>query len=182
MRTMPTALVEALDEAVLEIVCRKTLLSATKAMVDVAEETGNNDGHFIELLQQVVDGKAQNESYCVAFVMGMVGYTEYRLNIKSHLNSTEGVLYLWNSTPEEYKKTSPIIGDIAMWRHKDTVKGHCGIVISINDDGSFGCVEGNTKSGAQGFDTGNEGQGIFLKERPPGTVGTMELLGFISPF
>ena len=180
MRELDPDLLASIDQALLNSISRRMIIAASKIFVDVKEE-GNNKGYWIELLQKTADGKAQGESYCCSFVQSIIAYVELRMGRESEVFTTEKVMDMWRNTPSHLKRAEGETGDIAVWNHKGTDRGHCGIVIEALTDG-FKCVEGNTNSGAAEFTQGNEGEGIYLKERPLDNVGTMELLGFISVY
>lgn len=155
---------------------RPAMVRAALPWVDVKEHTNTNDGLFIEMIQQTVDGKAMNEAYCVSWVQTIIAYIEFKLNIKSSLKSTEGVLDLWKSTPPSLKTTEyPLPGYIAIWQHGNSVAGHCGIVLKV-EDSYFKCIEANSY-GPDGVT-----QGIFVHDRLYSGDGNMRLLGFVSPF
>ena len=45
---------------------------AAEACVGIREQGGNNKGPLVELMQKTVDGKAQAEAWCMAFVQSML--------------------------------------------------------------------------------------------------------------
>lgn len=148
---------------------------AAKPFVDVSED-GENKGEIIEMLQKTVDGKAQGEPYCLAFVMTVLAFVEKKLNMVSMLKSTEGCLDLWNTTSPHLKTTRfPLPGYIAIWQHGNTSKGHAGLVLRVTDY-YFKTIEANSWS------PDGKSQGIHPHERLFDGDGSMKLLGFICPF
>lgn len=154
---------------------RPLMTIAAKPFVDVSEH-GENKGEIIEMLQKTVDGKAQGEPYCLAFVMTVLAFVEKKLNMVSMLKSTEGCLDLWNTTSPHLKTTRfPLPGYIAIWQHGNTSKGHAGLVLRVTDY-YFKTIEANSWS------PDGKSQGIHTHERLFDGDGSMKLLGFICPF
>lgn len=178
----PSEMREALDDSCVDYIWKSIVQVAAKSFVDIREE-GPNSGYFIELMQKTVNNKAEREPYCVAFVQTVIAYVEYRTGLRSRLPSTESSIIMWNSCPEDMKSDKAFIGAIVVWQWKGTNRGHAGIVTGVFENGDFRTVEANTNAGdSSGFSQGNEGEGIYSKVRPPGDVGDMVLLGFITPF
>jgi hypothetical protein len=71
----------------------------------------------------------------------------------------------------------PKLGSIVCWGvgGAKSTKGHCGIVVGINADGTFETVEGNTS----GASLSRDGDGVWKKHRTMRT-GKWQLLGFIT--
>lgn len=178
LKAIDSAVVDDVDFqlAVKNRMWRPALTRAAKPWVDVKEYTNKNDGVFIDLVGLTVDGRHNGEAYCLAWVMTVLAYIEFKLQMKSALKATEGCLDLWNSTPDHLKTFDfPQAGYIAIWQHGTSPAGHAGIVLSVHD-GYFKTIEANS--------VGPDGvtQGIFTHERLYSGEGKMKLLGFISPF
>lgn len=192
MRRIHADVVQAIDEAgavhpafaraINEKRWRTLIANVSRAFIGIKEDTNKNDGYWIELIQKTVDGRAMREPYCMAFVQTMIAYVELKTGIKSPLIATESVMQLWNAAPEAMKSKQPRPGMIAIWNHRGTTRGHTGIVWEVQG-ATFTCIEGNTPPGTKEFARGSvEGEGIYLKLRTLKSVGTMDLLGFVSPF
>lgn len=162
---------------------RGLMVEAAKACVGIKELTGRNDGRLVELIQKTVDGKAQGEAWCAAFVASMIAYAEAKTGVRSPLMATEHCLTLWNGTPIEQKvKISPLAGAIAIWRHGTTTNGHTEIVLDC-DENIFNAVGGNTSGVVDpSKPVSREGNGVFYTKRSRFGEGDMNLLGFIKPF
>lgn len=166
---------------------RGLFCEAAKACVGVVyEKTGRNDGPLVELIQMTVDGKAQREAWCMAFVQTMLDYVEEKLGIQSPLLSTEHCLTLFRDTkknhPEQMVKRIPLPGAIAIWQHGNTSSGHTEIVIAADGD-EFQAVGGNTREGKDAHGAVvRDGGGVHYTVRDFKGSGDMKLLGFIKPF
>lgn len=132
----------------------RLLIEEAKRWVGVNEE-GNNRGKDIEMFQRAVDGKAQNESWCLSFIQYCVKEVGEQVDDPvTCLYPTEHVMTLWNNTPKEARLEQPELGCLILWQHmKDngpTINGHVGIVIdtSYMDIGIVKTIEGNTSPGS----------------------------------
>lgn len=145
----------------------------------VVEATGHNDGPFVEMFQQAVDGIADGAPWCAAFVQFCVQQVEQQFGVVSPLFRTEHVLTMWNGS-QGMIVWPPYPGCIVCWQKTGTTNGHTGIVTSVDAiSQTFGTIEGNT-SGGPGFE--REGNGVFEKVRLMGGEGDFVLLGFLDPF
>lgn len=166
---------------------RGLMVEAAKACVGQREATGKNDGFFVELAQQTVDGRAHGEAWCLAFVQTMLAYAEFKTGIQSPLYATEHCQTLWAKTPDVQKvKNIPLAGAIVIWKHGNTSNGHTGIILDC-DGTEFSAVEGN----ASGYlvpvtkeikNVNREGNGVFYTRRSKLGNGDMKVLGFIKPW
>ena len=146
-------------------------------------ETPPNKGQLVERWQKTVDGVAQGESWCMAFVQHHITWIDklfWELSANPYYTKvfkSEHCLTVWNKTPKEMRSNVPVLGSIAIWQHKGTASGHTGIVSSIlPSQRKFLCIEGNT---GPGDGVVREGDGVFEKSRSMDGAGEMKLLGFI---
>lgn len=159
------------------------LIAEARKWVGV-RETGWNKGKEVEMFQKFVDGKAQGEAYCMAFVQYCVGQVERETLRKSWLFKSEHCLTTWTKTPLKARLKEPEPGSIVIWQYY-TVKGvatgsgHTGIVTQIKNDISFLTIEGNTGSGAEII---REGDGVWERERRIAKLGRFRLMGFLRPW
>ncbi len=135
-------------------------------------ERGDNKGEKVEQIQSTI-GKPEGESWCMSLVQSLVAYTEVVTQSKCDIAHTESCINAWENA--KIKSFEPQIGSIAIWRHGNTDKGHCGIVTKEGDD-YFETIEGNTGPGAG---INREGDGVYKKIRSKNPKGNMKLLGFI---
>ena len=166
---------------------RGLMVEAAKVCVGQREATGKNDGFFVELAQKTVDGAAEGEPWCMAFVQTMIAYAELKTGIISPLAATEHCQTLWAKTQDVQKvKNIPLAGAIVIWKYGNTSNGHTGIVLDC-DGNEFSCVEGN----ASGYmvpvtneikNVNRNGNGVFYTRRSKFGSGDMKVLGFIKPF
>lgn len=140
-------------------------------------EEGVNRGPLVERFQRAVDGKAQGEPWCAAFVAFCLAQVEEMFHVKHSLSLSEHCLTLWRSNPKAVFK-APQAGFIAVWRRRGSSQGHAGIVVGVSG-GGFQTIEGNT-SGGPGFE--REGDGVFRKAHTLSPKGSFELLGFLDPY
>lgn len=155
---------------------RPAMTRAAAPWCDIKELSNKNDGPYIDLVGLTVDRKHTGEAYCLAWVQTILAYVEYKLGIQSVLKATEGCLDLWNSAPARLKTTRfPLPGYIAIWQHGNSVAGHAGIVMKVNEV-YFKCLEANS------YGPDGKTQGIFMQERLFNDSSNMRLLGFCSPF
>lgn len=166
---------------------RGLLVQAACSMVGIKELTGNNDGEWVSEIQKTVDGSADGEPWCMAFVQSMIAYVEFKTGIQSPLFATEHCLTLWNKTQDVYKvKNIPLSGAIVIWRHGDTLNGHTGIVLDC-DGNEFSAVEGNASGymvpvASEIENVNRNGNGVFYTRRSKFRSGDMKVLGFLRPF
>lgn len=153
------------------------LEEATK-WVGVKEKGGNNKGPEVERFQKAVDGKAQAEAWCMAFMQFCVKEIEKRYNVKSKIARSEGCTDCYDRTPADMKMKSPKKGALVIWNYKGSWKGHTGVVRSFNDDRIY-TIEGNT---GDGEGVVRDGDGVFKRDRSRWGEGNMQIKGYILPF
>lgn len=156
------------------------LIEESKKWIGVTE-VGNNAGPEVEMFQKAVDGKASHESWCMGFLQYCVKQVEQTTNVVSCLFKSEHCLTVWNKTPAYARRTVPEAGLICIWRHGDTMNGHTGVVIGLDEDNPriFLTVEGNTGNGPGVV---REGDGVYMRSRLKNPNGSMKIVGFIDPF
>lgn len=154
------------------------LVETAKSYIGIHEEGAANHGAQVEEFQKAVDGKAQGEPWCMAFVQFCVK----KASKQDVLFDSEHCMTAWFKSPicARYDATETKVapGFIAIWRHEGTSNGHTGIVVSVTKDEIL-TVEGNT-SGGPGVE--REGDGVYLRPRSRSGSGKMRLIGFIDPF
>jgi uncharacterized protein (TIGR02594 family) len=154
------------------------IIEATKYL-GVHEEGGNNKGIDVEKFQKAVDGKANSEAWCMAFVQYCIKETENNLGIKSRITRSEHCLTTWRNSPVAMKIKEPVPGCVVIWQHGSTDNGHTGFVTGVDSNGKLLTIEGNTDS-----QTGinREGNGVFARIRNNGKEGDMSIKGFLKVF
>lgn len=161
---------------------RLLMVEAAQCLVGIREK-GNNRGYEVELIQKTVDGKAQGEPWCLAYVESIIAYCEVKTGVKSPLKATEHCMTLWNATPSDLRvKGTPMAGAVVIWRHGNSTSGHTGIIKSAGDR-IMSVFEGNTTHGvdAKGKVV-RDGGGCYLNKRDRKGSGSMKVMGFIKPF
>lgn len=164
----------------------RLLIAEVQRWVGVAEQ-GNNSGQLIEMFQKSVDGVAQHESYCMAFVQYCLQQVDAQCealaglcsNDKHMLFRSEHCLTVWAKSPKECRIDKPVIGSVVIWQHGNTANGHTGIVTGIKDDEFFTTIEANTGPSA-GVE--RNGDGVYEKTRSVKGSGEMKVLGFLLPW
>jgi hypothetical protein len=158
---------------------REFLAQFGLSFVGVTEQTGNNDGPYVEMFQRWTDGVAAHEPWCMAFAQFCVGNAAQQFGLISPLPASEHVLTVWNNS-QHLVVFPPYVGCLALWQHPGTTNGHTGIVTGVDEqNGVFNTVEGNT-SGGTGLN--REGDGCYEKVRSMSGETNFVLLGFVDPF
>jgi hypothetical protein len=147
------------------------------------KESGKNKGKMVEEFQKAVDGKAQGEPWCMAFVQYCIKKSDEFGGDKSWLFKTEHVLTCWNKSPREARLNKPEVGSVIIWNYykngKPTSSGHTGIVEKIIDSKTMITIEGNTGDGSA---INREGDGVYRRKRMIGNSGSFVLLGYLKPW
>lgn len=162
---------------------RLLLVETAKVCVGIREKTGNNDGPMVELIQKTIDGQAEHEPWCMAFVQTCIAYVVHTLGIPSKIAHSEHCLTVWKGTPIKQRvREIPLPGAIAIYKHGTTQNGHTEIVLAC-DGKTLHNVGGNT-TGSENPNKpiDREGNGVFYTVRPVRPLGSMKLVGFLKPF
>jgi hypothetical protein len=124
---------------------------------------GSNWGHPVEdyIASCDIDSPC---AWCMAFQYWCFGQASVQLGIVNPLTKTASVSHAWQVAHPSHKSTSfpgstPQIGDIFIMEFP-AGGGHTGIVESLNSDGSFNTIEGNTD-----LNGSPEGIGVFRRKR-----------------
>jgi hypothetical protein len=153
-------------------------------------ENGTNKGQMVEAFQKAVDGKAQGEPWCMAFVQyclqrtdDLVRYMDWMTpEMKPHeIFASEHCWTVWLNTPEYARYMSAFPGSIAIWKNAYNNTGHAGIVIKRESEPfSFLTIEGNTSPDQDGSQ--RDGDGVFMKKRSGNIGKDLHLIGFLNPW
>ena len=156
------------------------------ASIRPTEQGGQNKGQLVEFFQKAVDGKAQGEPWCLAFVWACIQYVDglcahaFDDQRDSHLYPSEHVLTMWRNSPAG-RAALPSPGDLMLWNHHKagipTEAGHVGIVVDVPGNGVIRTVEGNTSSGEGVV---REGDGVYERVRDRDGAGDMRVLGYLT--
>lgn len=164
------------------------LVAEAKRWIGVSEKGGDNKGPEVEMFQRAVDGKAQGEAWCLAFVQFCVKRVDAEAetimggpNLPDWLWQTEHCMTLWNNMPVGSKlKEPPHPGCLIVWQYwkdgKPTPQGHVGIITEIVDLNTIKTIEGNT---GPGLGVEREGDGVYEKRRSLTGGGSMKVKGFL---
>jgi len=156
--------------------------------VGTMEVGGDNRGLAVERFQRAVDGKANGEPWCLAFLWHCILETERKHGKKlgillppSILFKTEHCLTMWNKSPKEMRIEKPEPGCIVVfqaWRGEvPTPFGHVEAIISVRQaDKSFTSVGGNTSAGPG---VNRNGGGVHLRQRSMNPAGSMRIKGYL---
>lgn len=148
------------------------VIKTAKKYKHVREKTNNNDSPEIDLWLKRC-GLGGGYSYCQAYVNSMYKETFESHLLKSPLPMTAGVAnfaQICSKRPFEFKIISTKklnwgvekaeVGDIASWKHGSAnfngfgYMGHAGLVISSDAKKNIYTIEGNTKAGNGGDQSG----------------------------
>lgn len=163
----------------------RALVAEASRWVGVREH-GENRGPEVEAFQRAVDGKAQGEPWCAAFVQFCLKAVDARTTeIPTWVFASESVLTVWNRTTMlARRQTLDVLpGDLILWQHflagKPTALGHVGVVARLISPGKFETVEGNTSDGSG---VTREGDGVYRRVRDVSGSGSMRVKGFLRPW
>ena len=156
------------------------LVDIAKQYIGTKESGGDNKGSQIEEFQKAVDGKAQGEAWCMAFVQFCIEKVEEQTNetSKSKIFKSEHCLTVWNKTPISQRLTVPEVGSLIVWQFGSSSNGHVGIVTNVRST-RVDTIEGNTGDGAGVV---REGDGVYSRNRSRTGSSDMKVLGFLKVF
>lgn len=139
---------------------------------------------FAYLLPTLYPKTRENDSkFCMSFVQAMVAYVEDRFEIESPLPYSDTVLDVWDQAYARiYPAKGPALGDIPIWRLRNSPGGHAGIVFNNSFWPNFMTAEGNTKSGHFKDDKELGELGVSPHSRRQAGSDNLDLLGFLRPF
>ncbi|MCJ7521604.1 MAG: CHAP domain-containing protein [Dehalococcoidia bacterium] len=158
---------------------RELILEAEK-WVGVHEVGGNNRGPEVERFQRAVDGRAEAEAWCAAFVQFCMKEVATRLAATQVAFPSEHCLTIWARTSKIHCAASPKSGYLVIWKYDGTSNGHIGIVSRVIDEFTIETIEGNTSP--EDKTIVREGDGVYRKTRSTKRVGKMKLVGYVCPF
>lgn len=158
------------------------MLDLARFHIGVLEAGGANRGPMVERFQKAVDGKAQGEPWCMAFVQFLIKAVIEVHGSKTLAYESESCLEVWNKTQVGQRLALPTPGLLAIWQHGSGPTGHVGIVSEVAPS-FIKTVEGNT---GPGVGIVREGDGVYMRvrscTRAGDTIGNMKLLGFLKVF
>lgn len=156
------------------------LIREAERCVGVTEHGGNNKGAEVEHFQRAVDGKAQGEPWCAAFVQSCLKEVAavHGATLVAHVS--EHCMTIWRKTPGVHRYRSPKAGYLIIWNYEGSTNGHIGIVRRVIDEFTIETIEGNTGPDDKAIE--REGDGVYRKVRSTKSIGKMKLVGFIAPF
>ena len=167
------------------------LITEAKKWVGTVERGGANKGKEVEEFQKAVDGKAQGESWCLAFIQYCVKKVDADFNrlyggptSGSWIANSEHCLTAWINTNPAARIKTPEAGAVVIWQFfvngNATSSGHAGLVTGIKDKTFMNTVEGNTSPNIAGSQ--REGDGVYEKVRPYTYGNTLKIKGFLFPW
>lgn len=148
------------------------------------EQGGDNMGQAVQRFQKAVDGKAVGEPWCASFVWHCIKEVDGICNTlgdpkTTKLFASEHVMTMWRKAPGLNRVGIPEPGDLVLWQHGESERGHIGIVISDAElgNGKIITIEGNTGMGAG---VQREGDGVYRRTRDMVGAGRMHVVGFLK--
>jgi hypothetical protein len=142
-------------------------------------ETTENCGYEIAMFQQAVDGVAKGEPWCMAFIQYCAKEYAKKNKIRLMLHPSEHCLTVWNNTGTIHRSYTPKLGYIVIWKYKNGISGHCGIVTRVGDE-VIETIEGNTSPSSK--EVVREGDTVARKTRSRNGSKDMKIVGYINPF
>lgn len=155
----------------------KVLEEATK-WIGVHEKRGE-DSRGVNAFRKAVDGVADGEPWCAAFVGYCIRAVSLREQKPFKIYLSESCVNMWQKSPNSCKKDKPVKGAVMVWQYPGTVHGHTGVVDHVIDDEYVMTVEGNTRAPNT---LAVSGTGVYHKKRRIKGSGDMRVLGFLLPF
>jgi uncharacterized protein (TIGR02594 family) len=153
------------------------LVTEAKKYEGVHEVGGNNMGPDVQKFQKAVDGVAEGEAWCMAFVQYCIKQVEAAQGIKSAIFRSEHCLTTWQKSPISMRLAKPEAGCVVIWQHGTTSNGHTGFVMGTDASGNLLTIEGNTNLAGS-----SEGDGVYAKTRDKVSDGDMKVVGFLKVF
>lgn len=150
-------------------------IMAIKSLVGIREEGGNNSGELVQSIQTTI-GRAQREAWCMSLQQTAIAYVEKKTGKKCTVPVSEHCLTtLRESAKINLVITDPVVGDLMIYRHGNSDRGHVACIVEDGDE-FVRTVEGNT-----GPDRGvtRDGDGVYHKLRSLKGSGDMSVAGFI---
>jgi hypothetical protein len=120
--------------------------------------------------------------FCLKQTLEAFADQELATTVYGEAKGGEHCMTVWNNSDEAALSTEPQVGSIVIWNHVGTPNGHTGIVVGLNEDGTFDTIEGNT---GPGRNVERNGDGVYRKRRKlvfQGKPKSMVVVGFIDPF
>lgn len=154
------------------------LIREAQKWIGIHEHRGQ-ESLAVDSFRLAVDGSAEGEPWCAAFVAYCIRSVALRRNAKYSIFLSELCSTMWEKSPDKCKSQKPAPGAIVIWNYPGTVRGHTGIVKSVNDDSTLTTIEGNTSSPT---DRTLNSTGVYYKTRSPKGSSEMVVLGYLSPF
>lgn len=133
-------------------------------------EHGYNKGPEVELFQRFTDGKAQGESWCMAFVQFIVGKVCAKYGIKTPLYPSEHCNTVYQKTLTTYLSQVWEKGFAFIMRNPKDNSGHTGIC-----DEAHMAIEGNTSIAGS-----TDGDGVYFRMRSPKGSILKPMRGYIN--
>jgi hypothetical protein len=180
------------------------VIVTAKKYLYVREKTNNNDAPEIDAWVKYARA-SKGDPWCAAFVVSMYKETYEQYGLKSpvpRMASVSSLTEYATKHPFEFKVIStkkinwgvdkPLIGDMVSWKHGSSTftgfgyKGHFGLDKSCDPKMNVYTVEGNTKSGPGGDQSGTvKGdlkyghEGVFERKRSLGLQSNFPIMFFI---
>lgn len=150
-------------------------LMALEALVGIVEHGGNNSGKLVESIQRTI-GTNDREPWCMSLQQCAIAYVEKKTSKLCSVPTTEHCLTaLRDADKLNLAVTDPMIGDLMIYQHGDTNKGHVACIVEDGDE-FVRTIEGNT--GPDRVVT-RDGDGVYHKLRSLKGSGNMRVAGFI---
>lgn len=127
-------------------------------------------------------------AYCAAFAEGMVilacrrlGFEEVKISRIRKLMTPHVMTTARNLAKAGLLDDLPSPGSVWLARHRETDKGHAGIVVTRTDPYAMRTIEGNTVGSFKDSASDRQGDGIFLRHRARLANGDLNTQGFFNP-
>ena len=156
------------------------LLEEARKWIGIHEKKGRRS-KSVDVFRKAVDGVAEGESWCAAFVQYCCAAVSGRTRSQMTIPPSELCSYIWDKTPIKYRLDKPVPGALVVWNYPGTIKGHIGIVEEVGEQGRIlWTIEGNTSDPSE--QAPKPGTGVYRKMRTHLSSQNMKLLGYLKPF
>jgi len=149
------------------------------AQCDIREVGGNNMGHTVGLIQDVIGGVTPGGNglaWCMSMQQVIVAFIEDYLQKESPFPADLEVLSVYQLALKVPGLVSVTCeqGAVACARHGDTSNGHAMLVLQAGPGNIMTTFEGNTNLAGS-----RDGDGAYIKTRDKFRNGNLQTLGFV---
>jgi len=155
------------------------MVRMVQGFLGVKESGGDNRGEWVDKFEKSIGGKAEGQSWCLAFVQFCANEVAKQLGCTNKLFATEHCLTVWNKTDPKQRLPLPQVGCLIIWQFGNTAEGHVGTVVEVLPNNQVKTIEGNTSDG-KGIN--RNGDGVYERVRSTKGSESFHVKGFLKVF